>query len=244
MNIDVTISIHALLAESDYSMGRNEKSFRGYFYPRSPCGERLRGWTLNINGPIFLSTLSLRRATPTQQRKTKTNEFLSTLSLRRATAAAQGCSAGQDHFYPRSPCGERPREHPKTSAILHFYPRSPCGERRRELGRNNGEIEFLSTLSLRRATCHWLIHHPLDYQFLSTLSLRRATMCHRVDTEKVCISIHALLAESDYIRSNMPNFTGISIHALLAESDWDLTGGLNCDAYFYPRSPCGERPAA
>ena len=79
------ISIHALLAESDYSMGRNEKSFRGYFYPRSPCGERLRGWTLNINGPIFLSTLSLRRATPTQQRKTKTNEFLSTLSLRRAT---------------------------------------------------------------------------------------------------------------------------------------------------------------
>ena len=34
------ISIHALLAESDF-----------------------RGWTLNINGPIFLSTLSLRRAT-------------------------------------------------------------------------------------------------------------------------------------------------------------------------------------
>ena len=33
------------------------------------------------------------------------------------------------------------------------------------------------------------------------------------------ISIHALLAESDYIRSNIPNFTGISIHALLAESD-------------------------
>ena len=90
MNIDVTISIHALLAESDYSMGRNEKSFRGYFYPRSPCGERLRGWTLNINGPIFLSTLSLRRATPTQQRKTKTNEFLSTLSLRRATGFGVG----------------------------------------------------------------------------------------------------------------------------------------------------------
>ena len=90
MNIDVTISNHALLAESDYSMGRNEKSFRGYFYPRSPCGERLRGWTLNINGPIFLSTLSLRRATPTQQRKTKTNEFLSTLSLRRATSAREG----------------------------------------------------------------------------------------------------------------------------------------------------------
>ena len=108
MNIDVTISIHALLAESDYSMGRNEKSFRGYFYPRSPCGERLRGWTLNINGPIFLSTLSLRRATPTQQRKTKTNEFLSTLSLRRATAPWFAWLASYVNFYPRSPCGERP----------------------------------------------------------------------------------------------------------------------------------------
>ena len=107
MNIDVTISIHALLAESDYSMGRNEKSFRGYFYPRSPCGERLRGWTLNINGPIFLSTLSLRRATPTQQRKTKTNEFLSTLSLRRATTNQTNTKTHQGDFYPRSPCGER-----------------------------------------------------------------------------------------------------------------------------------------
>ena len=107
MNIDVTISIHALLAESDYSMGRNEKSFRGYFYPRSPCGERLRGWTLNINGPIFLSTLSLRRATPTQQRKTKTNEFLSTLSLRRATQQKSGDRKAYVDFYPRSPCGER-----------------------------------------------------------------------------------------------------------------------------------------
>ena len=108
MNIDVTISIHALLAESDYSMGRNEKSFRGYFYPRSPCGERLRGWTLNINGPIFLSTLSLRRATPTQQRKTKTNEFLSTLSLRRATPGSTTLTFPGFDFYPRSPCGERP----------------------------------------------------------------------------------------------------------------------------------------
>ena len=34
------ISIHALLAESDYQ--RLSSDFRGgYFYPRSPCGERL-----------------------------------------------------------------------------------------------------------------------------------------------------------------------------------------------------------
>ena len=118
MNIDVTISIHALLAESDYSMGRNEKSFRGYFYPRSPCGERLRGWTLNINGPIFLSTLSLRRATPTQQRKTKTNEFLSTLSLRRATPGSTTLTFPGFDFYPRSPCGERHRTPNKRKQII------------------------------------------------------------------------------------------------------------------------------
>ena len=56
------ISIHALLAESDPPNMIREPT-PANFYPRSPCGERLRGWTLNINGPIFLSTLSLRRAT-------------------------------------------------------------------------------------------------------------------------------------------------------------------------------------
>ena len=131
MNIDVTISIHALLAESDYSMGRNEKSFRGYFYPRSPCGERLRGWTLNINGPIFLSTLSLRRATPTQQRKTKTNEFLSTLSLRRATFFLGTLFANIAISIHALLAESDGRAHIKTDHHHDFYPRSPCGERRR-----------------------------------------------------------------------------------------------------------------
>ena len=58
----VEISIHALLAESDY-LGAGKSCDVRDFYPRSPCGER-RGfgagsWRL----VIFLSTLSLRRAT-------------------------------------------------------------------------------------------------------------------------------------------------------------------------------------
>ena len=57
------------------------------------------------------------------------------------------------------------------------------------------------------------------------------------------ISIHALLAESDANNQTKQQEQRISIHALLAESDWVLMGGLNCDAYFYPRSPCGERRA-
>ena len=56
------------------------------------------------------------------------------------------------------------------------------------------------------------------------------------------ISIHALLAESDYTDLNSAYGALISIHALLAESDlWVLMGGLSYND-FYPRSPCGERP--
>ena len=57
------------------------------------------------------------------------------------------------NFYPRSPCGERHKLHINRPAIaVNFYPRSPCGER--QLGENhaNSQQEFLSTLSLRRAT--------------------------------------------------------------------------------------------
>ena len=56
------ISIHALLAESDI----DQMKARGYgvdFYPRSPCGERLPVYSNLAQPIIFLSTLSLRRAT-------------------------------------------------------------------------------------------------------------------------------------------------------------------------------------
>ena len=81
------ISIHALLAESDslgyvrgcfFCVFLSTLSLRrathscvlwpagvGYFYPRSPCGERLINNVINGINKIFLSTLSLRRATST-----------------------------------------------------------------------------------------------------------------------------------------------------------------------------------
>ena len=79
------ISIHALLAESDHALhapfypkslflstlslrratrgGGAAERVRHYFYPRSPCGERLQRWKTSASGSKFLSTLSLRRAT-------------------------------------------------------------------------------------------------------------------------------------------------------------------------------------
>ena len=101
--------------------------------------------------------------------------FLSTLSLRRATRVAMSTMLVSIHFYPRSPCGERPEAFGQVSQMAKdFYPRSPCGERRFSPG----------TLDARK-------------KFLSTLSLRRATGCRTSKTQSFMISIHALLAESD-----------------------------------------------
>ena len=103
------ISIHALLAESDPAVIKNRTAFS-----------------------VFLSTLSLRRATnvacgdrhklrisihallaesdvPIPPNLRTTALFLSTLSLRRATCDLHPLGDGLNNFYPRSPCGERPR---------------------------------------------------------------------------------------------------------------------------------------
>ena len=124
--------------------------------------------------------------------------FLSTLSLRRATPRpSPSCHPVWD-FYPRSPCGERPgtigaaagtaaisihallaesdpTRWAPTCRISNFYPRSPCGERLSYFGVSNMAEKFLSTLSLRRATAQATIRNTYRWQFLSTLSLRRAT---------------------------------------------------------------------
>ena len=57
-----------------------------------------------------------------------------------------------------------------------------------------------------------------------------------------CISIHALLAESDCGETYSRHKARISIHALLAESDRRGQSVWIQENYFYPRSPCGERP--
>ena len=104
----------------------------------------------------------------------------------------------------------------------NFYPRSPCGERPWQRGSRVTYVEFLSTLSLRRAT-PMTFRHCTTYLFLSTLSLRRATRGWTLNINGSMISIHALLAESDgKINSVLPG-SAISIHALLAESDFTST---------------------
>ena len=172
------------------------------FYPRSPCGERRPTKTCGCRMTIFLSTLSLRRATADRLQPEHDSlisihallaesdgnpyagagdpvisihallaesdaqpqasfslafQFLSTLSLRRATAWTMWLPVLQKHFYPRSPCGERPYGLFLFGGRNNFYPRSPCGERQliSMLNRPHSQISIHALLaeSDRFASC-------------------------------------------------------------------------------------------
>ena len=192
--------------------------FGVHFYPRSPCGERRDGWKENHNQPISIH--SLRRATTIKAlSKTLLRLFLSTLSLRRATdcmpqkffkfgISIHALLAESDRFWQvfhsrhtvflstLSLRRATPFSRLARTRTRYFYPRSPCGERL--------DCRVISTGS---------------QGFLSTLSLRRATWGLPENSPGIAISIHALLAESDYPP---------------AQSRY-------ADTNFYPRSPCGER---
>ena len=101
---------------------------------------------------------------------------------------------------------------------MYFYPRSPCGERPWQRGSRITYVEFLSTLSLRRAT-NRNIADGKRKKFLSTLSLRRATVAKRTtDIRPLFLSTLSLRRATHAQQSKRPK-THISIHALLAESD-------------------------
>ena len=170
-----SISIHALLAESDVATRR-----------------------MIFAAAVFLSTLSLRRATTPLFGSVLPVRFLSTLSLRRATHTFYFTWVFKQYFYPRSPCGERPdvvrsAHHPRAISIHallaesdwwktrqrprngHFYPRSPCGERL-----------YVRRMSASASTIS--IHALLAESDLAGQKLVKTN---------TSISIHALLAESD-----------------------------------------------
>ena len=79
---------------------------------------------------LFLSTLSLRRATyDTYAKVLRVN-----ISIHALLAESDGLNFDGKrydfYFYPRSPCGERPKKADTINGVLYdFYPRSPCGER-------------------------------------------------------------------------------------------------------------------
>ena len=102
----------------------------------------------------------------------------------------------------------------------NFYPRSPCGERHTSGRKWRMQMEFLSTLSLRRATLQAPPpRRPQRHFYPRSPCGERPTITGIIYSDRK-ISIHALLAESDD--------TLVTTHVIFC-------------AYFYPRSPCGER---
>ena len=192
----------------------------------------------------FLSTLSLRRATPRVTVNTWQKVFLSTLSLRRATFLSYKVLLAMPFLSTLSLRRATPVSRCYHKCIQNFYPRSPCGERRLPICK-----------------------YGLPLIFLSTLSLRRATVIGQMTIHTIHISIHALLAESDANRAEL-NIRQIHfyprspcgerqfsyflhIHRLLFLSTLSLRRATYIDTktsalvpYFYPRSPCGERRTA
>ena len=190
------------------------------FYPRSPCGERLSSADALPANFLFLSTLSLRRATFSSSFRAGICRFLSTLSLRRATRSLKRPFGTMHRFLSTLSLRRATICGACCSAIIrNFYPRSPCGERL-EMARAQFAISEISIHALlAESDLVVIIFWCSTMQFLSTLSLRRATTAIHVIQGGVDISIHALLAESDFFPQGFLFLCGISIHALLAESD-------------------------
>ena len=122
------------------------------FYPRSPCGERHTFCGRLLCAALFLSTLSLRRATSVRSVKVRCNHIsihallaesdtkpLTISGIPKFISIHALLAESDDHtktitplnqdFYPRSPCGERLRQSRSSRGLRDFYPRSPCGER-------------------------------------------------------------------------------------------------------------------
>ena len=212
------ISIHALLAESDPTRWAPTCRISN-FYPRSPCGERPSLLYSSSCIHRFLSTLSLRRATVHYDNY----NLHCVISIHALLAESDGVAAVQNgkgrYFYPRSPCGERPAMGNPTLEIAYFYPRSPCGERPVKDATARSNAQFLSTLSLRRATTSRVYKILADWDFYPRSPCGERLGDVERELRGIDISIHALLAESDGRGQPFQPGRCISIHALLAESD-------------------------
>ena len=172
---DVSISIHALLAESD-RMTWILLYICQNFYPRSPCGERhgdlrradmiqrisihallaesdqtVTKWASSAK--ISIHAL-LAESDKSSWSLTRLNRNISIHALLAESDQSRVVSRQTVQRFLSTLSLRRATYAPLwyNYSIAHFYPRSPCGERHRERFHRSACPQFLSTLSLRRAT--------------------------------------------------------------------------------------------
>ena len=146
------ISIHALLAESD-SMALDQY----------------------LNEQISIHALLAESDGKPRALKSRRCVFLSTLSLRRATAGNNAVRIDQIHFYPRSPCGERQRS-PSTHQRNPSFLSTLSLRRATNINSSVNTADKISIHALlAESDMRVLLNACAHFVFLSTLSLRRAT---------------------------------------------------------------------
>ena len=124
---------------------------------------------------LFLSTLSLRRATIRLAWQYRLKGFLSTLSLRRATVATAKALIKIQFL-----------------STLSLRRATFCNFRLRQWN-----CRFLSTLSLRRATSEKSTPEEAKRYFYPRSPCGERRQTKQICRAEISISIHALLAESD-----------------------------------------------
>ena len=147
-----------------------------YFYPRSPCGERLlTQWCIERHMYISIHAL-----------------------LAESDASILTGSSTICYFYPRSPCGERLKAVAVCGMLSNFYPRSPCGER----PKLDDAREAIGEISIHALLAESDLHDFTAVKAAAAISIHallaesdRKYPRGRYGPGR--ISIHALLAESD-----------------------------------------------
>ena len=173
----------------------------------------------NVNIIVFLSTLSLRRATESQNKQLELQKFLSTLSLRRATCRGH-CYHSRRAFLStlslrRATVGA---VHPVACHVISIH--ALLAESDRPVAQPPGHQGISIHALLAESDKHVCETAKNGITFLSTLSLRRATAVPPLQPPH---------AANFYPRSpcgerhNSRNFFRPK------------------NGNFYPRSPCGER---
>ena len=171
------------------------------------------------------------------------------------------------HFYPRSPCGERLGCQRGSGSALSISIHALLAESdfcAPKMAKNSITISIHALLAESDAVPR--LPMAAQPQFLSTLSLRRATSS-RIRSSSIItyfyprspcgerqpsiqfqhplksISIHALLAESDLFKNHIIFCHSLFLSTLsLRRATALILANTMLNAYFYPRSPCGERP--
>ena len=146
-----------------------------YFYPRSPCGERRPRCYDHRQDVDFYPRSPCGERQPRSRKTDRLLPFLSTLSLRRATPRFVRYGVRIAISIHALLAESDTRGSVSMSKYLNFYPRSPCGERRINRVKRLLPSWISIHALLAESDCLPICKYGLPLIFLSTLSLRRAT---------------------------------------------------------------------